>query len=60
MGETKRRVFFYLFLAIACYAMAAVLGEGRIGFMAFFIVGVIAELVFWRHLFLRVRRWFAA
>jgi len=60
MSETRKRVLFYLLLAIACYSIAAYLGGGRIAFIVFIVAGLIAELVFWTHLFVRVRQWLGA
>jgi hypothetical protein len=60
MNEVRKRVLFYFLLALACYSMAAYLGEGRIAFIVFIVVGLIAELIFWSHLFLRLRQWFGA
>jgi hypothetical protein len=48
-------VLFLFGLAVVCYVIAIVFGNGRLGFIAFFALGLILELVFWV-LFWRQRR----
>jgi membrane protein implicated in regulation of membrane protease activity len=55
MAEVLRHVLLLFMLAVVCYVIAVVFVDGRLGFIAFFVVGLIAELVFWT-LFWRERR----
>ena len=50
-----RHVFLLFVLAAACYVTAAIFANGRLGFIAFFVIGLVSELVFWI-LFWRQRR----
>lgn len=60
MGQVRKRIGVYLVLAIVCYAVAAYFGQGGLGFGLFIAGGMLAELCFWRHLYLRVRDRFRA
>jgi hypothetical protein len=50
----RKRVFLYFLLACACYTLSALLDAGRWGVILFLVAGIIAELVFWRHFYLRL------
>ena len=52
--EARDRILFYLFLALLCYTLAAVL-SGTGAFLLFVVSGGLAELLFWLNLF-RSRR----
>ncbi len=47
MAGLFRHTLFLFVLAGACYAMAIYFTDGRIGFIAFLVVGLTAELVVW-------------
>lgn len=47
MAGLFRHGLFLLVLAAVCYAMAIYVTGGRIGFIAFLVVGLIAELAVW-------------
>ena len=47
MAGLFRHTLLLFVLAAVCYVMAVYVTGGRIGFIAFFVVGLIAELVFW-------------
>ncbi len=55
MHTAVKRVIFYMVLAAACYGIATVLGESQAVFVAVFstglLIGLAAELMFWRHLY---------
>jgi hypothetical protein len=55
MTGILRHVLLLFVLAAACYVIAIAFADGRLGFIAFFVVGLISELVFWV-LFWRQRR----
>lgn len=42
-----RHTLFLFVLAAICYALAIFITGGRIGFIAFFVVGLLAELAFY-------------
>ena len=42
-----RHTLFLFMLAAICYALAIFITGGRIGFIAFFVVGLLAELAFY-------------
>jgi uncharacterized membrane protein YvlD (DUF360 family) len=42
-----RHTLFLFVLAAICYALAIFVTGGRIGFIAFFVVGLLAELAFY-------------
>ena len=42
-----RHTLFLFVLAVICYALAIFVTGGRIGFIAFFVVGLVAELAFY-------------
>ena len=46
-GLLLRHTLLLFVLAAVCYVSAIVVAGGRFGFIAFFVVGLIAELVFW-------------
>ena len=54
-GFLRRHILLLFVLAALCYVLAIVFADGRLGFIGFFVVGLIAELVFWV-LFWRERR----
>lgn len=56
MSARAPRIFFFLVLALICYGIGVFFGEGTLAFALFFGVGIFAELVFWRHLYLRLVR----
>jgi hypothetical protein len=55
MSHGKQRIFVYLILAFVCYAIAAFFGDTRLAFVVFACAGIFLELIFWRHLILRLR-----
>ena len=55
MMGTLKHVFFLFVLAAACYGIAVNITNSQVGFVIFFVVGLISELVFWI-LFWRQRR----
>ena len=55
MRAAPSRILVYVVLAGVCYALAAGLGQGGAAFALFLLGGVAAELIFWRHLYLRLR-----
>jgi len=55
MQRLLRHVLLLFVLAAVCYVIAISFADGRIGFIVFFVVGLISELVFWI-LFWRQRR----
>lgn len=55
MSNAPKRILVYLVLACVCYGLAVALGDGGLAFALFLSGGLIAELVFWRHLYLRLR-----
>jgi hypothetical protein len=58
VGQVSTRIFFYFVLAVVCYAIAILFGEGRLGFIVFMLAGVFAELTFWVHFWRRLaQRW---
>ena len=42
-----RHTLFLFLLAVICYALAIFITGGRIGFIAFFVVGLLTELAFY-------------
>jgi len=42
-----RHTLFLFVLAAICYALAIFITDGRVGFIAFFVVGLLAELTFY-------------
>ena len=42
-----RHTLFLFVLAVICYALAIFITGGRIGFIAFFVVGLLTELAFY-------------
>jgi Ca2+/Na+ antiporter len=42
-----RHTLLLFVLAAVCYVIAISSADGRLGFITFFVVGLIAELVFW-------------
>lgn len=55
MVGTLKHVFFLFVLAALCYVIAITITNSQVGFIVFFVVGLISELVFWI-LFWRQRR----
>ncbi len=55
MHTAVKRVIFYSVLAATCYGTAILLGESQAVFVAVFstglLIGLFAELMFWRHLY---------
>ena len=47
MAGILRHILLLFVLAAVCYAIAIWFADGRLGFITFFVVGLIAELVFW-------------
>ena len=47
MARLLRHTSFLIVLAGACYVMAIYVTGGRIGFITFLVVGLIAELTVW-------------
>ena len=56
MPARAPRILFYFVLALICYAVGVYFGEGTLAFALFVIVGIFAELIFWKHLFTRLLR----
>ena len=50
-----KHILLLFILAAVCYVIAVAFADGRLGFIVFFVAGLIAELVFWI-LFWRQRR----
>jgi hypothetical protein len=55
MAGVLRHVLLLFVLAVVCYVIAVVFADSRLGFIAFLVIGLMAELVFWI-LFWRERR----
>ncbi len=55
MAGLLRHILLLFVLAAVCYVIAIAFTDGRLGFIVFFVIGLIAELVFWI-LFWRERR----
>lgn len=55
MAGLFKHVLFLFVLAAVCYVVAIVVADNRLGFIAFFVIGLVAELAFWI-LFWRERR----
>ena len=55
MTGIRGRILLLFVLAAVCYVTAIIFGSIRLGFIAFFVVGLVSELVFWI-LFWRRRR----
>jgi len=47
MARVLGHVLLLFVLAVVCYVIAVVFADGRLGFIAFFVVGLVAELAFW-------------
>ena len=47
MAYLLRHILVLMLLAAACYVIAIVLANGRLGFIAFFVLGLTAETLFW-------------
>ena len=56
MHSTVKRVLFYLVLAATCYGISVFFVANRTAFIVIFVMGLLiglsAELLFWRHLYL--------
>jgi len=57
MTSISKHIFLLFVLAAVCYVIAIAFSSGRLGFIAFFVAGLISELIFWT-LFWRQRRKF--
>ena len=55
MTGVFRHILLLFVLAAVCYVIALAFADSRIGFIAFFVFGIVAELAFWV-LFWRERR----
>jgi hypothetical protein len=55
MHTAVKRVIFYTILAASCYGIATFFGESQAVFVVVFsiglLIGLAAELMFWRHLY---------
>jgi hypothetical protein len=47
MPRIFKHILLFMVLAAVCYAIAVFLADGRLGFIIFFVAGLVAELVFW-------------
>lgn len=55
MTGVLRHILVLFVLAALCYVIALALADSRLGFITFFVIGIVAELAFWI-LFWRERR----